>query len=87
MSTKDSASTPAYVVDYESLMEGIAHFLELEQEAVKSSDVAAIREHYEQHPEDKLCYIYRPGTREMVSCRRSGIDAIERMALRLPGAE
>jgi len=43
----------------------------------------AIRRHYEQNPDDKLCHIYRPGTREMVNCRRSGVDAVQRMAHRL----
>jgi hypothetical protein len=83
MSVQGSASVAEYVADYECLIEGIAYFLKLEQEVAKSSDIGPIRRHYEEHPEDKLCNIYRPGTRDMLLCRRSGIDAIERTALRL----
>src|SRR5437588_2195473 len=72
-----------YVKDYECLIEGIEFFVGLEQEIVKQGNIEAIRRHYEQHPEDNLCHIYRPGSREMVLCRRSGIEAIQRMAIRL----
>jgi hypothetical protein len=57
--------------------------VKLEQEILKQRNIKALRLHYEQHPEDKLCHIYRPGSRQMVLCRRSGIDAIRRMAIRL----
>lgn len=83
--TQNPESVAAYVWDYECLLEGVAHFFELEQEIVRKGSVEAIRRHYEQNPDDKLCHIYRPGTREIVSCRRSGIDAVQRMALRLVG--
>ncbi|MGD0295418.1 MAG: hypothetical protein ABSB30_16340 [Terracidiphilus sp.] len=83
MSTLSPESVAAYVQDFECLMEGVVYFLGLEQEIVKQGNIEAIRRHYEQNPEDKLCDIYRPGTREMILCRRSGIDAIHRMALRL----
>jgi len=72
-----------YVNNYDCLIEGVGFMFELEQEVLKQKNMEAIRRHYEKHPEDKLCHIYRPGTREMVSCRRSGIDAIWRMAIRL----
>jgi hypothetical protein len=83
MSAPSSDSITEYVKDYESLIEGIEFFLGLEQEIVKQGNLEALRRHYEQHPEDKLCNVYRPGTRETVLCRRSGIEAIERMAIRL----
>jgi hypothetical protein len=83
MSAQDAASVAAYVQDYERLIEGIVYFLKLERQALENADIAAIRHHYEQHPEDKLCHIYRPGSRDMILCRKSGIDATERMALRL----
>jgi hypothetical protein len=83
MSAISSASTGEYVADYDCLIEGVEYFLRLEQECVAQGDFSAIQRHYEENPEDKLCDIYRPGTREMVLCRRSGIDAIHRMARRL----
>lgn len=83
MSASSSDSVTECVKDYECLIEGIEFFLGLQQEIVKQGNIEAIRRHYEQHPEDKLCHIYRPGTREIVLCRRSGIEAIERMAIRL----
>jgi hypothetical protein len=83
MSLSSPDSTSEYVKDYDYLIEGVGFFLKLEQEILEQKDIGAIRRHYEQHPEDKLCHIYRPGTHEMVLCRRSGIYAIERMALRL----
>jgi len=76
-------SVGQYVKDYECLLEGIEFFARLEQEVVKQGTIEPIRQHYEQYPEDKLCHIYRPNTRDIVPCRRSGIDAIERMAARL----
>jgi hypothetical protein len=83
MSARSSDSVTEYVKDYECLIKGIEFFLGLQQEIVKQGNIEAIRRRYEQHPEDKFCHIYRPGTREMVLCRRSGIEAIERMAIRL----
>ncbi len=83
MSALSPDSVTEYVKDYECLIEGIEFFLGLQQEIVKQGNVEAIRHHYEQYPEDKLCHIYRPGTREMVLCRRSGIEAIRQMAIRL----
>jgi hypothetical protein len=83
MSAPNPESVAAYVQDYECLIEGIEHFLELQQQIVKQGNIEAIRSHYDQNPEDKLCHVSRPGTRDMVLCRRSGIDAIHRMALRL----
>jgi hypothetical protein len=83
MSALGSALTAEYVKDYDCLIEGVEYFLRLEQECLAQKDFTAIHRHYEEHPEDKLCDIYRPGTREMVLCKRSGIDAIFRMARRL----
>ena len=83
MSALRPDSVADYVKDYERLIEGIEFFLGLQQQIVKQGNIGAIRRHYEQHPEDTLCHIYRPGTREMVLCRRSGIEAIDRMAIRL----
>ncbi len=83
MSAPSPESVTAYVQDYECLIEGIEYFLDLQQQLGMQGNIEAIRRHYEQNPEDKLCHVYRPGTREMVLCRRSGIDAIQRMALRL----
>lgn len=83
MSAVSPESVSDYVQDFECLMEGVAYFQELQQEIVKQGNNEAIRHHYEKNPEDKLCQIYRPRTREMIPCRRSGIDAIHRMALRL----
>ena len=83
MSLSRSDSIVDYVTDYDCLIEGVEFMFTLEQEILKQKNMEAIRRHYEKHPEDKLCHIYRPGTREMVSCRRSGIDAIWRMAARL----
>ena len=83
MSVQGSASTAEFVGDYDCLIEGVEYFLRLEQQCIAQGDFSAIQRHYEEHPEDKLCDIYRPGTREMVLCRRSGIDAIHRMARRL----
>ena len=83
MSASSSDSVTECVKDYECLIKGIEFFLGLQQEIVKQGNIEAIRHHYEQHPEDKLCHIYRPGTREIILCRRSGIEAIERMAIRL----
>ena len=83
MSALSSESVAAYVQDFECLMEGVAYFQELQQEIIKQGNIEAIRRHYEENPEDKLCQIYRPHTRELIPCRRSGIDAIQRMALRL----
>lgn len=85
MSTQGSASFAEYVGDYDCLIEGVEYFLRLEQQCVGQGDFTAIQRHYEEHPEDKLCDIYRPGTREMVLCRRSGIDAIHRIARQLVG--
>jgi hypothetical protein len=83
MSTQDSALVSEYVADYECLMEGVIYLWQLEQKAVENSDMAATRNHYKEYPEDNLCHIYRPGTRDMILCRRAGIDAIERSARRL----
>ena len=83
MSTPNPESTAAYVQDYECLMEGVMCLLALEQEIVKRGNIDPIRSHYEQNPEDKLCHIYRPGSRDMLLCRRSGIEAIQRISLRL----
>jgi len=83
MGASTSDSVAEYVRDYECLIEGIEFFLGLQQEIVKQGNIEAIRRHYEEHPEDKLCHIYQPGTREIVLCRKSGIEAIERMAIRL----
>jgi hypothetical protein len=83
MSALSSALTAEYVKDYDCLIEGVEYFLRLEQECLAQKDLTAIHRHYEEHPEDKLCDIYRPGTRDMVLCKRSGIDAINRMARRL----
>ena len=78
-------SVRAYVEDYECLLKGIDCFINLEKQVVQDGNIQAIRRHYDLHPEDKLCSIYRPGTRDTVMCRRSGIDAINRIALRLVG--
>jgi len=59
------------------------YFLAHEQEIVQRGTIDSIRNHYDRNPEDKLCHVYRPGTREMLLCRRSGIDAIHRISLRL----
>jgi len=83
MSALNPDSTADYVQDYECLMEGVIHFLALQQEIVQRGNIDSIRRHYEQNPEDKLCHIYRPGSRDMLLCRRSGIEAIQRMSLRL----
>jgi Apea-like HEPN len=83
MSALSSESIAAHVQDYECLIEGVVYFLGLELEIVKQGNIEAIRRHYDQNPEDKLCHIYRPGTRDMLQCRRSGIEAIQRMSLRL----
>ena len=83
MGSSSSGPLAEYVKDYECLIEGIEFFLQIEREILKQRNVDAIRRHYEAHPEDKLCHIYRPGNREMVLCRRSGIAAIQRMASRL----
>ena len=76
-------SVSAYVADYECLVDGVIYLLRIRQEIAESGNIEAIIRHYKAHPEDKLCHIYRPGTREQVSCRRSGIDAIHRTASRL----
>jgi hypothetical protein len=76
-------SVAEYVKDYDCLMEGIEFLLNLEQEMVRQGNMEVLRVHYDKHPEDKLCHVYRPGSREIVSCRRSGIQAIFRMAARL----
>ncbi|MGA3053340.1 MAG: hypothetical protein ABSD63_03965 [Candidatus Korobacteraceae bacterium] len=76
-------SIRAYVEDYECLIAGIEYFLQLHQQVARDRNIEVIRRHYDLNPEDKLCHIYRPGSREMVHCRRSGIDAIHRTALRL----
>ena len=78
-----TSSIADYVTDYECLIEGVEYFLQLQDQVAKQKNVEPIRKHYEEHPEDRLCHLYRPGTREMVLCRRSGIDAIDRMATRL----
>jgi hypothetical protein len=65
----------AYVKDYECLMEGVEYFFQLEQRVVQDGNIQAIRQHYDAHPEDKLCQIYRPGDRSL--------EAIHRMARRL----
>src|ERR1700738_426738 len=83
MDLSSPESVAEYVKDYDCLIEGIEFLLKLEQEIVKQGNMEAIRVHYEQHPEDKLCHIYRPVSREMGLCRRSGIEAIQRMATRL----
>src|SRR5579872_932965 len=72
-----------YVQDYETLIEGIEFCLQLEQEIHRQGNLGALRSHYEKHPEDKLCQVYRPGSQQMVLCRRAGIEAIARMAARL----
>lgn len=79
-------SVAEYIEDYDCLMEGIEFLLSLEQEMVRRGDMGVLRAHYEKHPEDKLCHVYRPGTREMVLCRRSGMEAISRMASKLVAA-
>ena len=73
----------AYVRDYECLMEGVEFFFQLEQRIVREGNIQAIRQHYDSHPEDRLCQIYRPGDRSSLPCRRAGIEAIHRMARRL----
>lgn len=83
MSLSRPGSTVDYVTDYDCLIEGVEFMFALEQEVFKQKNMEVLRRHYEKHQEDKLCHIYRPGNREMVSCRRSGIDAIWRMAARL----
>jgi hypothetical protein len=75
----------AYVKDYECLMEGVEYFFQLEQLVVQNGNIQAIKQHYDSHPEDKLCQIYRPEDRSPVLCRRAGIEAIHRMAHRLVG--
>jgi hypothetical protein len=45
----------AYVKDYECLMEGAEFFFQLEQRVVRDGNIQAIRQHYDLHPEDKLC--------------------------------
>ncbi len=77
------ASVRAYVADYECLMEGITLFLRLEQKVFEKKDMSAIRDHYDAHPEDKLCNIYHPEDRRMLLCTRSGMDAIHRITKRL----
>ena len=72
-----------YVKDYDCLIEGIKFFLKLEQGMLNLGNTDPIRAHYERHPEDALCHVYRPGSRQMVLCRRSGIEAILRMTARL----
>lgn len=76
-------SIAEYVKDYDCLVEGIELLLSLEQRIHEQGNMEALRAHYDKHPEDKLCHVYRPGTREMVLCRRSGIEAIHSMASRL----
>ena len=83
MSAMSSASIAEYVRDYDCLIEGVEYMWRIEQECLKLADLSAIQRHYDEYPEDKLCDIYRPGTREMVLCRRSGVEAIHRMARRL----
>jgi hypothetical protein len=80
---EDQDPVRAYVKDYECLMEGVEFFFQLEQGVVRDGNIAAIRQHYDSHPEDKLCHIYRPGDRSLVQCRRAGIEAIHRTARRL----
>lgn len=72
-----------YVKDYDCLIEGIKFFLKLEQGMLNLGNTDPIRAHYERHPEDALCHVYWPGSRQMVLCRRSGIEAIHRMTARL----
>ena len=76
-------SVAEFVKDYDCLIEGIELLLRVQQEVHRQGNMEAIRAHYDKHPEDKLCDVYRPGTREMVLCRRSGIEAIHRIACRL----
>src|SRR5262249_54337050 len=78
MTLSNPESTAEYVKDYECLLQGIEFFLRLEEEIQKQRNMHALRLHYEQHPEDKLCHIYKPGTRQMVLCHRSGLEAIDR---------
>jgi hypothetical protein len=73
-----------YVRDYEILIEGIEFCFELEQEMHRQGNLDALRSHYEKHPEDKLCQVYRRGSQQMVLCR-AGMEAIARMAVRLVG--
>lgn len=83
MSDINPNSVGEYVKDYDCLIEGVEYFLELQQQVAEQKDLKAIRNHYDEHPEDKLCHIYRPRSRHMALCRRSGIEAIDRMAIRL----
>jgi hypothetical protein len=83
LSAPHPASVAAYVRDYLCLREGIEFFLELQQQIAEHGNIDAIHSHYEQNPADKLCNVFHPGTREMVLCRRSGIDAIQRISQRL----
>lgn len=64
-------SIAEYVKDYDCLVEGIELLLSLEQKIHEQGNMEALRAHFDKHPEDKLCHVYRPGTREMVLCRRS----------------
>lgn len=76
-------SVAEYIKDYDCLIDGIEFLLKLQQEMLRQRNMEALRAHYEKHPEDKLCQVYRPGSREMVLCRQSGIQAIYRIATRL----
>jgi hypothetical protein len=76
-------SIRAYVSDYECLMDGVSFFLGLQQRIAENKDISPIREHYEAHPEDKLCEISHPKDRGTLLCTRAGIDAIHRISKRL----
>lgn len=79
----DKESVRAYLSDYECLMEGVSFFIQLEQKILDKKDISPIREHYDAHPEDKLCEIARPKGGGGLLCTRAGIDAIHRMTKRL----
>jgi hypothetical protein len=60
--------------------------MRLQQESVSVGNIHAIQQHYDENPGDKLCHIYRPNDNAMIMCRRSGTDAIHRIARRLVSA-
>jgi hypothetical protein len=72
-----------YVQDYECVIEGVEFCFKLQEEMQERRSMEVLKKHYDAHPEDKLCEIYRPSDQRMVLCRRAGVDAIHRMAARL----
>lgn len=76
-------SIRAYASDYECLMDGVSFFLGLQQRVAENKDMSPVREHYDAHPEDKLCHISHPKGRGILLCTRAGTDAIHRISKRL----